>query len=248
MAKTESFQEMDGKIVMPGDVVLRLPEQGQVRIGPGLQQQGEALVASLPGILRSTAGGKLWLEARQRRYTPVANDAVIGLILNRMGESFTVDINGPCHATLPLLAFEGATRRNRPNLKAGDLVFARLAEAHRDMEPELSCMDLNDAASGFGPLEGGYQLEITSSHARRLLGNPRPATLKALGAALQFEMVVGQNGRVWVKSPDSLTTITVVNAVEKTELLSESQCKVFVQSLLESLPVVQAAVQKESEP
>lgn len=34
-----------------------------------------------------------------------------------MLQNFTVDINAPLPALLPQLAFEGATRRNRPNLK-----------------------------------------------------------------------------------------------------------------------------------
>jgi exosome complex component RRP40 len=46
-------------------------------------------------------------------------------------------------------------RRNRPNLAAGDLVYARVAVASRDMEPELACTD----ASGkvvFGLLGLGF--------------------------------------------------------------------------------------------
>lgn len=245
MAVADALRDKVGKVVLPGDEVLQLPDQGQVRVGPGIQQLGGALVASRPGIVRASAAGKVWLESRQRRYTPAAGEAIVGIIVNRLGESFNVDINGPCPATLPLLAFEGATRRNRPNLKAGDLVYARIAEANRDMEPELSCMDVQGAASGFGPLDGGYQLDVTTSHARRLLGNPRPAVLKTLGTALQFEMVVGQNGRVWVKSADAITTITVANAIENSELLSEAQCLVFVKSLLSKLPAAKAAKHSE---
>ena len=32
-------------------------------------------------------------------------------------------------------------RRNRPNLAIGDLVYARVTVASRDMEPELACTD-----------------------------------------------------------------------------------------------------------
>lgn len=34
-------------------------------------------------------------------------------------QMFIVDIGGPAFASLPILAFEGATRRNTPNLQAG---------------------------------------------------------------------------------------------------------------------------------
>ena len=42
---------------------------------------------------------------------------MIGIVTNRVGESFKVDIGGSVQASLPGLAFEGATKRNRPNLQ-----------------------------------------------------------------------------------------------------------------------------------
>lgn len=35
----------------------------------------------------------------------------MGIILEKHGETFSVDVNGPCAATLPVLAFESATAR-----------------------------------------------------------------------------------------------------------------------------------------
>lgn len=43
------------------------------------------------------------------RYTPAAGESVVGTILERHGEAFSVDINGPSNASLPVLAFESAT-------------------------------------------------------------------------------------------------------------------------------------------
>lgn len=44
-------------------------------------------------------------------------EAVIGIIVEKHGENYVVDIGAPFSASLPVLAFEGATRRNRPNLQ-----------------------------------------------------------------------------------------------------------------------------------
>jgi hypothetical protein len=41
------------------------------------------------------------------------------MLLFVVGQMFVVDIGGPTYASLPMLAFEGATRRNTPNLQAG---------------------------------------------------------------------------------------------------------------------------------
>jgi exosome complex component RRP40 len=64
---------------------------------------------------------------------------VVGLITERYGDSWTVDIRSPFTAKLDALAFEGVTRRSRPNLHPGDLVYARVTAAPRDTDPEIVC-------------------------------------------------------------------------------------------------------------
>lgn len=87
-----------------------------------------------------------------------------------------MDIGSAHPASLDGLAFEGATKRNRPNLKVrvidflvadvanaenmvqvGSLLYARVSLAHKDMEPELECFDAQTRkAGGFGELKGGF--------------------------------------------------------------------------------------------
>jgi exosome complex component RRP40 len=50
---------------------------------------------------------------------------VVGQVIARSGENWRVDIGSAQMATLDGLAFEGATKRNRPNLKAGLFSFHR---------------------------------------------------------------------------------------------------------------------------
>ena len=47
----------------------------------------------------------------------VQDESVIGVVRERAGESYRVDIGTSQPATLSMLAFEGATKRNRPNLR-----------------------------------------------------------------------------------------------------------------------------------
>ena len=51
------------------------------------------------------------------RYIPQVGDCVLGRIADKHSENYGVDINTPFPASLPVLAFEGATRRSRPNLQ-----------------------------------------------------------------------------------------------------------------------------------
>ena len=54
------------------------------------------------------------------QYVPAPQESVIGLVVGRSGEGWRVDIGSAHSASLDGLAFEGATKRNRPNLKVRD--------------------------------------------------------------------------------------------------------------------------------
>ncbi len=85
-------------------------------------------------------------------------------------------------AVLPVLAFDGATKRNKPTLAVGALVFARVVAADRDLEPELTCQvaSSGDASTGhfakkdwvtgqsvYGELKGGSVVKATMLYCRR---------------------------------------------------------------------------------
>eukprot|EP00854_Cymbomonas_tetramitiformis_P015856 gene15856-18805_t len=115
-AKRPSLTSLVGQMVVPGDNIMNLPTDGQ-------------------------ACDKLEITSSQR--VPASCDTI--------NQSFEVDIGAAAKATLPMLNFEGASRRNRPNIKAsipcslghtvGQLVYARVETVHREVDPELSCVD-----------------------------------------------------------------------------------------------------------
>jgi len=51
--------------------------------------------------------------------------------------------------------------------QVGDLVYARLLVANKDMEPELVCIDSDGRSSGYGVLRGGFMIHTTTSLARK---------------------------------------------------------------------------------
>lgn len=53
-----------------------------------------------------------WLQ-----YVPVKGDSVVGVVTAKAGDMFRVDIGSSELATLSYLSFEGATKRNRPDVK-----------------------------------------------------------------------------------------------------------------------------------
>ena len=82
---------------------------------------------------------------------------------------FQVDIGTSEPATLSYLAFEGATKKNKPSVNTGDVVYAKIVTASKDMEPELVCVDAYGKKAGLGQLTGtvpNMTLEVTLKQKR----------------------------------------------------------------------------------
>ncbi|KAG5178668.1 hypothetical protein JKP88DRAFT_329403 [Tribonema minus] len=224
-------------VVLPGDRVTEHVTAAALKLtlGTGLAQRGDDVFATRAGTLRHAPPRTWWVEGNQRRYIPKCEDHVLGIIEDRSGDYYRVNIFGPSAALLPLLAFDGATRRNKPNLKPGAIVYCRVASAnnasaprfpeHCDMEPELSCeaaghalkKDWMTRQGTFGELMGGMYARCSLMQARRLM-QPDCAVLSALGAELAFEIAIGENGAFWVNSAGGAPATTVIiNAIRNAE-------------------------------
>lgn len=143
-------------------------------------------------------------------------------------------------ATLPQLSFEGATKKTRPILAPGALIYARVSSASKHMEPELECIHpSNGKGEGLGPLKGGMVFDISLGFARRLIMGERGGVvvLEELGAKIRFEVAVGRNGRVWVDSGNIKTTIAVGEALQEADQkrLGVTEQKKMVEKTLRTL-------------
>jgi len=223
------------QVVLPGDEILLEvdPDDNQRRtvLGPGLRQQEDRVIAIKAGVLRKHEPSTYWIDCRQKKYVAVKGDNVIGIVTSTGGDVFRVDIGTSEYASLSYLAFEGATKRNRPNIKVGDLVFSKLLVASKGVEPELVCIDGKGRSSGLGVLpDGGFLVNIPSYMARRLLAN-NSSLLKSLGNPLPYEIAVGLNGRVWLKCRSVRETLDIANIVSRMEQYSSNELKVAVRKI-----------------
>lgn len=184
-------------------------------------------------------------ELTMQQYTPAVGDLVIGKVDKGAQDLYYVNLaDYTSNATLPHLAFEMATKKTRPQLAAGALVYARVSLANRHMDPELECVSATTGkADGLGPLTGGMLYDISLGMARRLLMRKsleegQVAVLEELGAAgLAFETAVGRNGKMWVNSESVKTILVVGRAVKETDekALSVEQQKKFVRKLIKEM-------------
>eukprot|EP00042_Codosiga_hollandica_P016723 m.43577 g.43577 ORF g.43577 m.43577 type:complete len:241 (+) comp46750_c0_seq4:1-723(+) len=227
------------RVLLPGDIAAtQQPDPNKVvklRIGPGLTQRvvddASQIVAVKSGVLRHRAHQQTyWLDSSHKRAVPSTGEKVIGIVLSKGGDNYVVDIGASLNATLPNLSFEGASKRNRPMLEIGALVYAKVTLANKDMEPELACTESSGAAQGLGPLVDGYMFACTTGLARRLLSSDS-TILSALGRRFQFEVAVGMNGRVWVKSGTAQHTIIISNYISASEHMTATQIDAMLDDL-----------------
>eukprot|EP00055_Hartaetosiga_balthica_P017228 m.114153 g.114153 ORF g.114153 m.114153 type:complete len:266 (-) comp9274_c2_seq3:1471-2268(-) len=250
--KTDGVKEDKEKYMLPGDVMdipLASVSTGKIKVGPGLKALSTTnndndgndeetvvrVMCTVAGVFKQK-NALVWVDSFHKHATPGVGDYVIGIVHGNAGENYSVDIGMPSYATLHSLAFEHATKRNRPHLKSGDLVYAKLSLVHKFMEPEITCVHASGRSNGMGPLEGGYIFECPLGLCRSLLSR-NCSVLQAVGERIPFEITVGRNGRVWVKTDNPHHTILIANAIRASERLSPLRTRDMVKEMLKTVNV-----------
>lgn len=246
---------MSAVIVYPGQDV-KLDPSITTRIGQGLVQvqvpvasEGpkpanvNVVLASRSGVLcsdRTGSGMSTWIQNSQKMYVPAIEDLVIGTVIEKHAENYRIDFGSTQPGQLPATAFEGATKRNKPNINVGALVYCRVILCDKDMEPELTCTSVHfkkDWVTGeslFGELKGGYLFECSLGLARKLVEDDC-FVLQCLGRHIPFELAVGANGRVWVNSAHTMHTVLISNAILNSEHMNDSMIQTLVNRLVQSV-------------
>ena len=128
--------------VLPGDNVTKSVTgfRMNIKLGTGLHQVGEAVYSSQSGALRFKAPSRYSVESDGMLYIPKMGDQVVGIIEETNGEYCKLNIFSTSTALLNKLSFEGATKRNKPELKKGDALYVRVSVADKDLETEVTCI------------------------------------------------------------------------------------------------------------
>jgi exosome complex component RRP40 len=188
----------------------------------------------------------------KRRYRPFAEDRVVGIVVDRMGtdpnggDLYRVDIRSSHYAILSNLQYEGATKRNKPLLQPGHLIYARIQSCDDPLlDPILSCIngpldmgiprkDWMTLEGVYGELRGEGTLCRISTHLARNLLDPNNVVLTELAQYknLAFELAIGVNGYVWIHSAVPEYTVLIQNAIQNSEVLTAPQIRAMVKNLV----------------
>jgi exosome complex component RRP40 len=242
-------------VVLPGDDVskhvIKSDQRTVPKLGTGLRFRNDRVLATCAGRLLQRSNNTFFVQQNIQRYRPQVEDRVLGIVEDRVasddsgGDVYRINIGGSHPALLSNLSFEGATKRNKPNLQTGMILYARVQSVPDVMDPSLSCQlgpldggiprkDWMTNEGAYGELKGGTATKVSLGLARELL-DPKNVVLNELGKSLAFEVCVGVNGWIWIHSTRPEHTILIQNAIKNSQVMTEAQVRGMVKTLIQTV-------------
>ncbi len=195
-------------LVVPGDV---LAEGLDFLPGYGAFREGDKILAKQVGLttIRERTIGVVALSGR---YMPKVGDKIIGEVLDVQMSTWFLDINSPYQASLSIgEASEEYVERGTDLSKyfdTGDTLYAKVISVSKHKNIQLTMKDIMCKK-----LRGGKIVDITPSKVPRLIGKAG-SMISMIKEKTGCNIVIGQNGRVWIKGEnEGLATkaVTMVN-------------------------------------
>ncbi|MCF2137410.1 MAG: exosome complex protein Rrp4 [Candidatus Thorarchaeota archaeon] len=200
------FQKRE--LVVPGQLLA----EGRYRPSIGTYSRGERIYSSLVG-LAELRGNTVKVVPLEGVYIPREGDLVIGTIQMVSGNNWKVDIGGPYQASLHA---NNALRRPYDDdisryMTIGDVIAAEVIAFDRNTGPFLTMK-----GRGLKKLIDGMILEVSPAKVPRIIGR-RGSMISMIKNRLRIQTVVGQNGRIWIRAPDTPTLRLAIKAFKMIE-------------------------------
>ena len=185
--------------------------EGDYHSGRGTFKEEDKICSSLVGLV-AVRDKKLSVIPLQSKYIPKRGDVVIGKISDVRFSMWNLDINSPYSGILPAAEVFGKEKRdlNRA-FNVGDVLFLRVVDVD-----EVKKVKLGLKGRGLGKFRGGILINITPTKVPRLIGK-KGSMINMIKDQTRCEVVVGQNGVVWVKGKPEMERVVqkVVKTIEE---------------------------------
>jgi len=200
------FQKRE--VVVPGQLLA----EGRYRPSYGTYDENGKIYSTLVG-LAELRGNTVKVVALEGAYIPKEGDLVIGIITIVAGNNWKVDIGGPYGASLHA---NNALRRPYSDdiseyMDIGDVISAEVIAFDRQSGPFLSMK-----GRGLRVLDKGMLLDVSPAKIPRIIGR-RGSMINMITDHLKIQTVVGQNGRIWIKAPDTASFRLAIKAFRTIE-------------------------------
>ncbi len=197
----------DRKLVLPGDFL------GEGRSGNNTFMEGSKVFSKSVGLVEEK-GGVFFVIPLSGIYNPKRGDGVIGKVQEIIFSKFIIDINSPYEAVLSLAEatdeYIDLTKTDLTQyLNYDDLIFAEIISVSKTKNVQLSMKDRKCRK-----LRGGRVVKVTPAKVPRIIGKGG-SMVEMIKETTNTQIVVGQNGIVWVKGDNEDIAIEAILEVEK---------------------------------
>ena len=195
------------RIVIPGELL------GEGRSFDGTFVEEGKVYSKYLGILKQRGNGYSVIPLAGV-YIPKIGDKVIGIIQDIQVSGWTVDINAPWQAFMPLAeAVNEFVDIFKTDLSKyydiGDVVYGRIQNVTKSMIIQISMK-----APGCKKLRGGVLVKITPSKVPRLIGKGG-SMVNLIKEKTNTTIIIGQNGLVWIKGEKVGKAIEAILTVDR---------------------------------
>ncbi len=200
-------------LVVPGEI---LAEGMDYLPGYGAFREGDKILAKNVGIV-SIRERNVGVTALSGRYMPKVGDKVIGEVLDVQMSTWFLDINSPYQASLSIgEASEEYVERGADLSRffdVGDVLYAKIISVSKHKNIQTTMKDIMCKK-----LRGGKIANITPSKVPRLIGKAG-SMISMIKEKTGCNIVIGQNGRVWIKGEnEDLATQAVLMVNDKSHI------------------------------
>jgi len=222
-------------LVVPGQVLA----ENEYFPGRGTFKEDNRICSSFVGLV-SVRNKKINVIPLQSKYIPKRGDVVIGEITDIRFSMWGLDINSPYTGLLPASEVFGKDKRELESVfDIGDVLLLRVVDVD-----EVKKVKLGLKGRGLGKFRDGILVYITPTKVPRLIGK-RGSMINMVKEKTHCDIVVGQNGVVWIKGEPDMERIA-----EKVVLMIDREAHTSgltdrVRELLDRLTGVEPEIQVE---
>jgi len=204
-------------IVVPGNVIGKIGQKAE-----GSYYIYENYIISNTVALKETKKDKIKITPLSGIYIPKKGDLVIGKVIEVYPNGWLIDINSPYTGFLLIKdgvnEFIDITKIDLNDYYTyGDFIVAKVLNVMRN-----KIINLTTKEKGLGKLKEGLVISINPKKVPRVIGK-NASMLQTIKQITNVDIIVGQNGRIWISGENKQKELIVAKAIYMIEKMSHTK-------------------------
>jgi exosome complex component RRP4 len=225
----ENLKVKDKEVVCPGEI---LADGMDYLPGQGMYREGNHIIASRLGLVK-IEGKVLKVIPLSGRYLPRRGDVIIGKVRDVNFSGWSIETNSAYPAMLSMKDATADFIRRGADLTRyfdiGDYLVTKIINV-----TSQNLIDLTMKGPGLRKLDGGRMIKVAPSKVPRIIGK-QGSMVSMIKKANNCNIIVGQNGIVWIKGinpDDEILTVETIRKIESESHISglTERIKAFLES------------------